>query len=85
MRFVTVEKFKEAPEEVLRDLKRGERIVVTDQGKPLAAIIPITEGELEDALLEIHPVLRNLVEKRLEEAEKKGTVPWEEVKKRLGL
>ena len=60
-----------------------ERIVIRRHGKNLAALVPIEDlkflEELEDRM--------DLEEARaaLTEAEKEGTIPWEEVKKDLGL
>ncbi|MDO8588489.1 MAG: type II toxin-antitoxin system Phd/YefM family antitoxin [Armatimonadota bacterium] len=64
-----------------------EHIVLTRRGKGLAALIP-----LED-LLALEQMMRRLEDqsdveaarKALEEAERKGTVPWEKVKEELGL
>ena len=60
-----------------------ERIVIKRHGKELAALIPMEDliflEELEDRM--------DLEEARaaLAEAEKEGTIPWEKVKKDLGL
>lgn len=60
-----------------------ERIVIKRHGKEIAALVPMEDleflEELEDRL--------DLEEARaaLAEAEEKGTVPWEEVKKDLGF
>ena len=60
-----------------------ERIVIKRHGKELAALVPMEDlmllEELEDRL--------DLEDARaaLAEAEEKGTVPWEKVKKDLGL
>lgn len=60
-----------------------ERVILTRRGKPLAAIVPIedieTLEEIEDRLdLEA-------AEKALAEAEKEGTIPWDQVKRELDL
>jgi prevent-host-death family protein len=60
-----------------------ERIVIRRHGKELAALVPIEDlrflEELEDRL--------DLEDARaaLAEAEKEGTIPWEKIKKDLGL
>ncbi len=60
-----------------------ERIVIRRHGKDLAALVPIEDlrflEELEDRM--------DLEEARvaLAECDKEGTIPWEEVKKDLGL
>lgn len=84
MRFISVKRMKEAPDEVLKELKRGGKVVLTERGKPFAAIVPISEKDLEDAALESHPILRKFIEERAKEAEE-NAVSWEEVKRRFGL
>ncbi len=60
-----------------------ERIVIRRHGKDLAALVPMEDlrflEELEDRL--------DLEEARaaLSEAETEGTIPWDKVKKDLGL
>jgi prevent-host-death family protein len=61
----------------------GERFVVTRHGKELVAILPLEDATLLDRL-------RNLLEARdyeaaLKEMADAGTVPWEEVRRELGL
>jgi len=60
-----------------------ERVVLSRRGREVAAIVP-----LEDlALLETLEDLVDLDEARaaLEEATSEGTVPWQDIKSRLGL
>ena len=60
-----------------------ERIIIRRHGKELAALVPMEDlrflEELEDRL--------DLEEARkaLSEAEEEGTIPWEKVKRELGL
>jgi prevent-host-death family protein len=60
-----------------------ERIVLTRRGKEVAAIVPIEDlrwiEELEDRL-DVEAAREALAE-----VEVKGTVSWEEVKRKLGL
>lgn len=60
-----------------------ERFVVTRYGKELAAIVPVEEASLVERL-------RGLLEAReyeaaLREIAETGTVPWDEVRRELGL
>jgi len=61
----------------------GERFVVTRHGKGLVAIVPLEDSTLLDRL-------RSLLEARdfesaLQEIADAGTVPWDEVRRELGL
>lgn len=61
MRFVSVRELKANPSEFLRLAAKGTTVVVTTRGKPTAVLRAITEGELEDYLLENSPRIRRLV------------------------
>ncbi len=60
-----------------------ERIVIRRHGKDLAALVPIEDLMLLEALED----RMDLEEARsaLAEAEEKGTIPWEKVKQDLGI
>ncbi len=79
----TVEARNNISELVNRAGYGGERFVVTRHGKGLVAIVPLGEVTLLDRL-------RTLLEARdyeaaLREMAEAGTVPWEEVRRDLGL
>ncbi len=62
---------------------QGERIVLLRHGKEAAALVSVEDLK---ALEELEDHLDNeAADVALMEAEEKGTVPWEEVKKRLGM
>ncbi len=60
-----------------------ERVILTRRGKKLVALVPIEDANLLEALED----RMDLEEARaaLAEAKKKGTVPWQKIKKDLGL
>ena len=79
----TAEARKNISELVNRAAYGGERFVVTRHGKGLVAIVPLGEVTLLDRL-------RTLLEERdyeaaLREMAEAGTVPWDEVRRDLGL
>ena len=79
----TVEARKNLAELLNRAAYGGERFVVTRHGKELVAIVPLEELSLLDRL-------RTLLEARdfeaaLKEVADAGTVPWEDVRRELGL
>jgi prevent-host-death family protein len=79
----TVEARENMSELVSRAAYGGERFVVTRHGKELVAIVPVGELTLLDRL-------RVLLEQRdyeaaLREMAEAGTVPWDEVRRDLGL
>ena len=60
-----------------------ERVTLTRRGKEIVAVVPIEDVRLLEALED----KIDLEEARaaLAEAKKKGTVPWEKIKKELGI
>lgn len=58
----------------------GERITVTRSGKPLFAVVPYEDAELLEALED-----RMDLELARKALKRNDTVPWEKVKKELGL
>ena len=60
-----------------------ERMILTRRGKELVAVVPIEDVKLLEALedrIDLEEARASLLE-----AKKKGTVPWEKIKKELGL
>jgi antitoxin Phd len=58
----------------------GEPIVLSRRGKDLAAIVPIEDLQLIEELED-----RMLSEKAKKALKEKGRIPWEKIKKDLGL
>jgi prevent-host-death family protein len=59
---------------------RGDRISIRRHGKPVAVLMSVEDAALLDALEDQFDVAE--AKKALKE---KGSIPWKEVKKRLGL
>jgi prevent-host-death family protein len=76
----TVEVREQFSELVNRVHYGGERVVVTRRGKRLVAVVPVDDLELLEAIEDRIDVAA--AEKALRE---KGTIPWQKVKKDLGL
>jgi prevent-host-death family protein len=79
----TVEARERFSDVVNRAAYGRERIVLTRRGKALAAVVPIEDlewiEELEDRL-DIEAAKAALADAR-----EHGTIPWEELKRKLGL
>jgi len=58
----------------------GERVVLERRGKPLAALVPIRDLELLEALEE-----KSDLEAARKALKERGSVPWKKVKAALGL
>jgi len=88
MTTVTTKEARDQLSELVNRAAYGkERIVLTRRGKGIAALVPL------DDLLALERMMRQMedqsdieaAEEALEEASRKGTIPWETVKEELGL
>ncbi len=50
MQFVTVRDLRSKSAEIWRKLKKTKEMVITSNGKPIAVLSPVSEGNLEDSL-----------------------------------
>ncbi|MFZ0943443.1 MAG: type II toxin-antitoxin system Phd/YefM family antitoxin [Syntrophobacteraceae bacterium] len=83
MTFTTVEARKQISEVINRAAYGKERVILTRRGKPVVAVVPIEDVETLEALEDRFDIEE--AHKVLAGTEKEGTVPFNEVKKELGL
>ena len=67
MKFTNVRELKMKTSEMLRTVERGNTILVTTHGRPTAMLVPVTEDDIEDALLAYSPKLRKKIEEGLKD------------------
>ena len=84
MEFVNVRELKLHTSQVLKRIgKRGWAIILS-RGKPKAALIPLSEDEIEDVVLQSPTFLKGLREADAD-YRRKGGVTLSEARKQLGL
>ena len=62
MKFTNVRELKAKTSAVLRTVKNGDTVLITTHGRPTALVVPVSEDDIEDMLLEHSPVLRKKIE-----------------------
>lgn len=62
---------------------KEERIILQRQGKDVAALVPLSDLKILEKLDDYLDMKD--ADEAMEEARQKGTIPWEQVKKELGL
>ena len=67
MKFTNVRELKAKTSEMLRIVERGNTLLVTTHGRPTAMLVPVTEDDIEDALLAYSPTLRKKIEAGLKD------------------
>ncbi len=61
MRVANTVELKNKTNELLRQVMKGEAVIVTYRGKPAASITPLSEDDLEDFVLQHSPKVRRMV------------------------
>jgi prevent-host-death family protein len=52
---------KNKTNEILREVMKGNPVIITYRGKPAASLTPLTEDDLEDFILENSPKIRQMI------------------------
>ncbi|MDP3090785.1 MAG: type II toxin-antitoxin system prevent-host-death family antitoxin [Nitrospira sp.] len=80
MKFTNVRELKAKTSEMLRTVERGNTVLVTTHGRPTAMLVPVTEDNIEDALLAYSPTLRKKIEEGLNDVRAGRTMRLSEYK-----
>ncbi len=67
MKFTNVRELKTKTSAVLKTVEKGNTVLVTTHGRPTAMLVPVSEDDLEDALLAYSPTLRKKIEEGLKD------------------
>ncbi len=82
MKFTNVRELKAKTSAVLRTVKNGDTVLITTHGRPTALVVPVSEDDIEDVLLEHSPVLRQKIEAGLRDIRASRTVALSEYVRR---
>lgn len=81
--FTTMDARKHFADLLNRASYRKERIIISRRGKGVAGLVPVEDIELLERLEDEYDIAA--ARKALAEAGEKGTMPWEDFKKEIGL
>jgi len=74
MKFITVRDLRTTPAQVWKALPEEQEIVITNNGKPIALLTPLTDTDLEDTLASVRRARAiNAVKKMQATAATEGT------------
>ena len=82
VKFTNVRELKAKTSEMLRTVERGNTVLVTTHGRPTAMLVPVTEDDIEDALLAYSPKLRKKIEDGLKDIRAGRSMPLSDYKAR---
>jgi prevent-host-death family protein len=78
MRFANTVDLKNKTNKLLREVMKGNSVVITYRGKPAAALQPLSEDDLEDFILEHSPKIKKLIGEAERDIKQGKMVPLEE-------
>jgi len=61
MRVANTVELKNKTNEPLREVMKGNPLIITFRGKPAASILPLSEDDLEDFIIENNPSIRKKI------------------------
>lgn len=73
MKVANTVELKNKTNELIRSVMKGDPLIITYRGKPAASILPLTEDDLEDFIIENSPSFKRKIA-QAEEDVKKGRV-----------
>lgn len=73
MKVANTVELKNKTNRLLRQVMKGEPVIITYRGKPAASLTPLTEDDLEDFILEHSPRIKKMIAEA-EKARRRGEV-----------
>lgn len=67
MRVANTVELKNKTNELLREVMKGNPLIITYRGKPAASILPLSEDDLEDFVIENSPSIKKKILKAEED------------------
>jgi prevent-host-death family protein len=61
MRVANTVELKNKTNKILKEVMKGSPVIITHRGKPAASLIPLTEEDLEDFVLENSPKIQKMI------------------------
>ncbi|MDA8086860.1 MAG: type II toxin-antitoxin system prevent-host-death family antitoxin [Nitrospiraceae bacterium] len=86
MKFANIKELQRDASSLVSLAEKGEDVIITKRGKPVAVIYPLDEDAFEDYMIEHSPSIRKKIEEGLKELKEGGrTIPIDEMLARRGL
>ena len=74
MKFVSISELKNETSQIVQGVRRGQSVVVVRHGKPCAAVIRLSEDNIDQLLFEESPLVKEAVTEALDDLKHKRTV-----------
>jgi prevent-host-death family protein len=78
MKVANTVELKNKTNELLREVMKGNPLIITYRGKPAASILPLSEDDLEDFIIENSPSIRKKILKAEEDLKAGRVISFDE-------
>jgi len=85
MRSIDMSKSRRSLASYIRELNRGEPLVISKNGKTIAALIPLTDMDWESFAVSTNPTFIKIIEQARKSFKLHGGLSTEEVCQQLGI
>jgi len=72
---------KNKTNKILREVMKGQPVIITYRGKPAASLTPLSEEDLEDFILENSPKIRKMISEAVKDIKEGKLTSLEEYMK----
>ena len=83
MKVANTVELKNKTNKILRDVMKGQPVIITYRGKPAASLTPLTEDDLEDFVIENSPKIRKMLKQAMSDVEQGRLTPLDKYLKSL--
>jgi len=83
MKVANTVELKNKTNKILRDVMKGQAVIITYRGKPAASLTPLTEDDLEDFVIENSPKIRKMLKQAMSDVEQGRLTPLDKYLKSL--
>lgn len=77
MRVTNTVGLKNQTNKLLKDVMKGNPVIITFRGKPAASLLPLNEEGLEDFMLENSPKIRQMIDEAKSDIRSGKTIPFD--------
>jgi prevent-host-death family protein len=75
MKVANTVELKNKTNKILRDVMKGQPVIITYRGKPAASLTPLSEDDLEDFVIENSPKIRKMLKQAISDVEQGRITP----------
>ena len=83
MKVANTVELKNKTNKILRDVMKGQPVIITYRGKPAASLTPLSEDDLEDFVIENSPKIRKMLKQAISDVEQGRLTPLDKYLKSL--